>query len=283
MQGVCKICGSTRLILCAHTARCQSCGVLLFYPYPSSDLDLVTSGTGKAWPRAAALDWYSKSSFHNHHNFTNIIRFTLDMSSQREGLEVLDYGGGGGQFALIFKSHFPQAIIYVTDICDEALLDEWAPLNSQIKFAEFAGSDQKFDLIYLNDVFEHVSDPIGLLKQLAAKLKPKGRLFIDTPKQFWLYPVARMFSNQLYEKILRGTVSAAHLQIWTKRSFQHVVQEGDLEIEKYEEVSEYTMPAEFYMANMRIGNPIMKGIGRFFHANAKWLANNKILAVLTRH
>jgi 2-polyprenyl-3-methyl-5-hydroxy-6-metoxy-1,4-benzoquinol methylase len=280
-QNTCKICGGVNLTVFSHTAKCDNCGTLLYYPYPVDDATLVASGTGKEWSRQATLDWYSKSSFHNHDNFTNMIRFAMDATSKGKKLDVLDYGGGGGQFALICKSHFPESTIYITDISDEALLDEWRPLNNQIKFTDFYDNDRKFDYIFLNDVFEHVSDPLGLLKQLSFKLKSGGKLFIDTPKSFWLYPIAKFFSKSLYQKVLRGTVSAAHLQIWTKKSFAFVVQQSNLSIEKYNEISEYTMPPEFYMKNMGIKNPLIKLVGKIFYANAKWLANNKILAVLS--
>lgn len=265
----------------AHTAKCNKCGVLLYYPYPEDDKSLVANGEGKVWPREMVLNWYSESSFHNHSNFTNMIRFSMDKSFKGKKLDILDYGGGGGQFALVCKSHFPESNIFITDISDESLLEEWAVLNTQIPFKNFGQDDRKFDVIFLNDVFEHVSDPVFVLKQLSGKLKSGGKLFIDTPKQFWIYPVAKLLSKSLYTKVLRGTVSIFHLQIWSKNSFELVVKESGLKICKYKESSEYTMPAGFYMRNMGISNPILKLAGRVFYANAKWLAKNKIVAVLT--
>jgi hypothetical protein len=146
---------------------------------------------------------------------------------------------------------------------------------------DFDNNRQKFDFIFLNDVFEYVSHPIELLKKLSGKLEFCGKLFIDTPKQFWLYPVTKLFSKSLYEKVLIGTVSTNHLQIWIRKSFEFVVRQSDMQIDKYDEVSEYTMPSDYYLRGMNINNPMLKFVGRFFHANAKSLANNKILAVLT--
>lgn len=205
----------------------------------------------------------------------------MDASNLRKKLDIFDYGGGGGQFALLLKSHFPEATVFITDINDDSLLQEWSASNSQIPFRSFALNDTKFDFIFLNDVFEHVSDPGGLLKQLATKLKIGGKLFIDTPKQFWIYPLTRLASEYLYTKVLRGTVSTAHLQIWSKKSFDLVVRESGLKIVKYKELSEYTMPADFYMKNMSITNPILKLAGRVFYGNSKWLAKNKIACVLS--
>jgi 2-polyprenyl-3-methyl-5-hydroxy-6-metoxy-1,4-benzoquinol methylase len=140
--------------------------------------------------------------------------------------------------------------------------------------------DTKFDFIFLNDVFEHVSDPGLVLKKLSIKLKTDGKLFIDTPKQFWIYPFTKLVSKSLYTKVLIGTISTAHLQIWSKKSFELVVRESELKIRKYEESSEYTMPANFYMKNMGITNPILKLAGRAFYGSAAWIAKNKIVCVL---
>jgi 2-polyprenyl-3-methyl-5-hydroxy-6-metoxy-1,4-benzoquinol methylase len=134
----------------------------------------------------------------------------------------------------------------------------------------------------MNDVLEHVSDPRFVLRQLAGKLRAGGKLFIDTPKQFWIYPVTRLVSKPLYAKVLRGTVSTAHLQIWSKKSFELVVRDSGLETRKYEEASEYTMPADYYLKNMGITNPMLRLAGRIFYGTSKWLAKNKILCVLSR-
>ena len=151
----------------------------------------------------------------------------------------------------------------------------------QIPFGSFSKDATKFDFIFLNDVFEHVSDPGFVLKQLAGKLKTGGKLFIDTPRQFWIYPFTKLMSKSLYTKVLRGTVSTAHLQIWSRKSFEFVVRESGLKVRKYEESSEYTMPADFYLDNMGIRNPILRFAGRVFYGNARWLAKNKIVCVLS--
>jgi SAM-dependent methyltransferase len=210
-----------------------------------------------------------------------MLRFTMGESFKSRRLDILDYGGGGGQFALVCRSHFPGATVYITDISDGSLLEEYRPLNVQIPFKEFNDDRRTFDVIFLNDVFEHVSDPVQVLQQLAGKLKPGGRIFIDTPKQFWIYPITKLLSSALYTKVLRGTVSEAHLQIWSKPSFERVVDAAGLSIARYEEASEYTMAPDFYLNNMGIRNPLIRLAGRLFYRNARYLARNKILAVLS--
>jgi len=77
-------------------------------------------------------------------------------------------------------------------------------------------------------------------------------------------------------------VSTAHLQIWSKKSFVLVVSECGLKIIKYKEESEYTMPANFYLKNMGIKNPLLKLCGGIFYGNSKWFAKNKFVCLLSK-
>jgi SAM-dependent methyltransferase len=273
----CKLCGSATLTVMAHTARCRSCGALLYWPYPSPD-ELADMTYDSSFSRR----WYADSAYLNHINFTNMLRFAVPQRPTTNGLSVLDFGGGGGQFALVCKSHLPECDVSITDIADDALLDEWRPLNRQIKYALFEADTTTFDLIFLNDVFEHLGDPTGTLKLLAGKLKPGGKVFIDTPRQFWLYPVLRTLSPRLYKKLLRGTVSKAHLQLWSKAAFDRVVGTAGLRILKYTILSEYTMPADYYLNNMGVRNPIVRTAGRLFYKTSRYIARNKIMCLLER-
>jgi|KBSMisStandDraft_5_1062788.scaffolds.fasta_scaffold93306_2 2-polyprenyl-3-methyl-5-hydroxy-6-metoxy-1,4-benzoquinol methylase len=274
---LCKVCHDDRLEVFEHTARCRNCGVLLFFPYPTSDM-LVRGGDRKAlW-----LDWYCESGFRNARNFANMIEFALGDVSTAKDLAILDYGGGGGQFALTALTHFPRAIVSMTDIDNAALLPQYRSANHPIPFERFEADATRFDIIFMNDVFEHVEHPEATLLMLAGKLKPGGRLFVDTPKTFWLFPVLRVLCPPIYRKLCRGTVTREHLQIWTRRAFHRVAGAASLRVTRYAELSEFTMPPEFYLRSMGIENPLLVAAGRLFYRSAGRLAKNKIMAVLER-
>jgi 2-polyprenyl-3-methyl-5-hydroxy-6-metoxy-1,4-benzoquinol methylase len=275
---ICKICGSNSLVIRKHTARCRSCGLLLYYPYPvekelSSDLAHLSAKTSAAW--------YAKSAWHNHTNFTRMVRFATSGWKASRRVRFLDYGCGGGQFALVAKSHFPFSQVFCTDVSDDALLPEWRSLQTQIRFAEFPQNAIRFELIFLNNVLEHVADPITVLRLLKSKLEPNGKIFIDTPKSFWIYPATRLLSAALHGKLLDGTISLAHLQIWSSRAFKLAIFNAGLELYKYQEISEYTMPAEYYLDKMRINNRLVRFVGSAFYSHAKVLARNKIMALVS--
>lgn len=285
MTAACKICQSADLTLFAHTAKCRTCGVLLNFPYlpPREEHHLAKSETAeeRADIQGRVLDWYLTSGSRNHHNFTHMAEFALTDRDRRSPLALLDFGGGGGQFALVARSLFPLTTTYVVDMVNSALLPHFEPLNRQIRFEAFERDDTRFDVIFMNDVYEHVSDPIETLKLLRSKLKPNGRIFIDTPCQFWLYPATKMFSKGIHTKLLKGTVDHDHQQIWTRTSFMKSAAQAGLKVDKFERLSEYTQGASFYMNNMGIRNPAIRLAGRIFFALAPYIARNKIMAVLS--
>jgi 2-polyprenyl-3-methyl-5-hydroxy-6-metoxy-1,4-benzoquinol methylase len=275
----CKICGAGALRKRLHTAQCRKCGVLLYYPYPS-ERELSDS-----WAQTSEEDyiaWYARSPHLNHENFTRMLRFATDGEDPSARARILDYGCGGGQFALVAKSHFPQSEVYSVDAVDAALINEWRPIQKQIPFGAFQTDANTFDYIFLNDVFEHLQEPIEVLRLLTSKLSAGGKMFIDTPKSFWLYPAARVLSSTVYANLLRGTVSLAHLQIWSKKSLFFSAAAAGLKVDKYRELTEFTMPANFYLKNMGIRNPAMRLMGAIFYSQARRLAHNKIMATLTK-
>ena len=277
---LCKICDSPKIQIFRHTAKCKNCGVLLYYPYPKDDEGIINSGEVKSF--GDSFSWYAKSSFLNHKNFTKMIRYTIDKSYTERTFNILDFGGGGGQFALVCKSHFPRSNVYITDIDDSALLEEWKQYNIQISHSDFLNDITKFDFIFMNDVFEHLSNPEDILAILSDKLKTNGKIFIDTPRQFLIYPITKLLSKDLYTKVLKGTVSAAHLQIWSKTSFKKCITNSNLSISKYSEIAEFTMNPDFYMKNMGINSPFIKKLGRIFYQLTLKVLKNKILSVLEK-
>ena len=268
----CKICKSIDLVIVDHTAKCRSCGVLLYYPYP----------TQKKPPKVDFKLWYGQSFEKNIKNFTNIILYAADKSKVNKELRVLDYGGASGQFALIFKSLFPVSKVYLVDIVDESLFKEFRPMNKQIKFSNFEKDRTKFDLIFLNDVYEHVEDPIQLLSTLRKKLNPSGIIFVDTPKQFWIYPFFNTIFKPIYKKILKGTVSKSHLQIWSNKSFEKSVKLSKLKIKRIDFLSELTMDTDIYLKQMGLDFLLLKLFVRIISQPLIFTFKNKIYAVLEK-
>ena len=110
---ICKICLKPELKIHAHTAQCGNCGVLLNFPYAQvrekdylsreyQDINLKSL-------QERTLEWHIASGDRNHDNFTNMIKFCSQYLQRDRSIDVLDYGGGGGQFAAVLQSLYPKA------------------------------------------------------------------------------------------------------------------------------------------------------------------------------
>lgn len=288
---ICKICKLDRLKIRYHVAICQNCGVLLYYPYPENDKsilrnkkytkDNIAFNEDINETKRRQSEYIENSGHLNISIFKNIINFSIPKQLENKTFDILDYGGGSGQFASICRNLYPYSNVYLTDLYDEKLLDKYKNYNNQIKFLDFEENDIKFDYIFLNDVFEHLSDPDEVLQLLKNKLKDKdSRIFIDTPKKFWIYSFSSIISQKIYKKILNGTVDQDHQQIWTKKSFYLITNNSGLLVDKYKQLTEFTQPASFYLNAMKIENLFLRMLGKIFYFFSPIIARNKIISTL---
>ena len=289
----CKICNSNELKIIYHVAICKNCNVLLFYPYPEQDdeifsqkkysKDNIAINSIRSETQKKQAEYYLNSGELNVKNFNQMIQYAVKKKSKNDEIKVLDFGGGGGQFASIFKNLYPNSQVYITDMFEDKLLDIYKNLNIQIKYEDFKENREKFDFIFLNDVFEHLSDPIVNLALLKEKLKDENsRIFIDTPKSFWLYNFLSLVNTKIYKKLLDGTVDQDHQQIWSKKSFYIAVKKSELQVENYNQITEFTQPPEYYLKNMKIKNLLVKIFGHIFYFLAPICAQNKIICTLKK-
>lgn len=98
----------------------------------------------------------------------------------KEG-SVLDVGTGMGYLLAAFAEELPRFEVAGYDLNDEK--EESIRANGATDF--YSGSleniPKKFDLITLNHVLEHLTDPVTVLKQASALLKPGGYLAVIVP------------------------------------------------------------------------------------------------------
>jgi ubiquinone/menaquinone biosynthesis C-methylase UbiE len=109
-------------------------------------------------------------------------------SKTSQNLKLLDLGCGQGHFTEKFKEEFPNYDVYGLDYSISAI--DYA--NSHFKNIDFIVAnaynppytDEYFDIVVLNNVWEHVPDPLKLLHSISRILKPNGQLIISTPSRY---------------------------------------------------------------------------------------------------
>lgn len=98
------------------------------------------------------------------------------------GARVLDYGCGHAGYLSDF--HDRGVAISGAEIAGyvvEACRDRGYDVHKVDDFSHIPFADDKFDIVYLMQVFEHLRDPHGFMKELARILKNGGMLYLAVP------------------------------------------------------------------------------------------------------
>jgi 2-polyprenyl-3-methyl-5-hydroxy-6-metoxy-1,4-benzoquinol methylase len=120
---------------------------------------------------------------------------------------VLDVGCGNGGFLCLAKEIGWQ--VYGIDMDPKAVeMARSRGLNVECGGIELLSHEsQKYDVITLSHVIEHVHDPLDLLHQLYRLLKPGGVLWIETPN-------LRSLGYKYFKSSWRGLESPRHLVLF---------------------------------------------------------------------
>jgi len=153
----------------------------LFDPvWPADVQALYRHDMQEMWdPSIAPQTW---NQYHNQ------LDLYCSLADGRGKLEILDVGCAQGTLALLLAERGHR--VCAMDIRQQ-FLDYAASRHERgdIRFvcgnALVTSPDGKFDLIFANQIVEHLVHPFALIDKLAGLLKPNGRLVLTTPN--WAY------------------------------------------------------------------------------------------------
>ena len=141
---------------------------------------------------------YLDSDFHQRRlNCTLELIRNLDSA---ESLKLLDLGCGEGHFTDKIKKTFQKYDVYGLDYSITSI--DYA--NSNFNGIDFIVAnaydppydDDYFDIIVCNNIWEHVPDPLTLLRAVSRILKTDGLLIISTPSRYRLVNLLRACSGK---------------------------------------------------------------------------------------
>jgi len=159
-------------------------------------------------------------------------------------LKVLDVGGGSGWLLDNIKKLDKRVqFTQVVDIDKEA--QHIAEKNGHHYFhgtIEDFESDEKFDLVLMLNLIEHISDPKQTLDKIEGMLNPGGIVLIKTPNiESW---DARLFKNSYWG----GLHCPRHWILFSQKSFRHLLNDSNLSINYLK----YTQGAPFWSWSLLI-------------------------------
>jgi 2-polyprenyl-3-methyl-5-hydroxy-6-metoxy-1,4-benzoquinol methylase len=159
--------------------QCTSCDVIYIDPMLKNDMSTIYPANYYSFDRSgqkntvtALKEWLDRRAFQ---------AFLKAIPGKQ--LALLDVGGGQGWLATLMQK--TDARIVRTQVVDiDPAAKELAERQGHAyfcgRFEEFETPD-KFDVILMLNLIEHVADPVGVLQKAQSLLSPDGRIYIKTP------------------------------------------------------------------------------------------------------
>jgi 2-polyprenyl-3-methyl-5-hydroxy-6-metoxy-1,4-benzoquinol methylase len=216
--------------------QCTACGVLFIDPVPETRLAEIYPSNYYSYAKPGSSPVHAVKSFLDRRFFSSI----LGQLSGSE-LSVLDVGGGAGWELVALRDS--DSRVRRTQVVD---LDPGAQLLAeQNGHAYFCGriedfeTDQRFDLIVLLNLIEHVKDPRRVMSKVRSLLSPGGLVLLKTPN--WEALDARVFKGSSWA----GLHCPRHWVLFTLESFKRLCNGEGLTVKS----ASYTQGAPFWAAS----------------------------------
>jgi ubiquinone/menaquinone biosynthesis C-methylase UbiE len=112
----------------------------------------------------------------------------MDVIGVRPGMHIGEIGAGNGRFAVKVAERIgPTGMVYANDIdpkavrfmerrCEREQIENMVVIKSEEVQPLFP--EDGLDLVYLINTFDHLSNPVALLRNTRMSLKPEGMLAI---------------------------------------------------------------------------------------------------------
>jgi SAM-dependent methyltransferase len=97
---------------------------------------------------------------------------------------LLDFGCGNGSFALIAHQTYANLEVTALDFHEQAPAQLDGTRVHYMSYDNFNRSENKYDIIHLRAVLEHVHEPIRFLTMLRSHLNKDGFIYIYVPRPF---------------------------------------------------------------------------------------------------
>ena len=148
-----------------------------------------------------------------------------------KGSEILDFGCGKGGFLQLSKAISKKSIgLEINNVNREYINNIGVTCIKSLSEL----NDDKFDLITLNHVFEHLNDPINILVDLKKYLKDDGIIIIEVPHARDL--LLETFNLESFKNF---TLWSEHLILHTRKSLETFATNSGLQLKNIEGFQRY--------------------------------------------
>jgi 2-polyprenyl-3-methyl-5-hydroxy-6-metoxy-1,4-benzoquinol methylase len=170
---------------------------------------------------------------------------------------VLDVGCGNGSFgALLKKEH--QCTVWGIEPDKNSALEAEKVLDRSVNtifsssIPELAG--KKFDVIFFNDVLEHLADPSEALSICKNLLKTGGHIIASIPNIRWYPVILSLLRYKDFKYLEAGVMDKTHLRFFTKKSMVRLFEESDYKVSQISGINKHDNFKFFNILNFLLFN-----------------------------
>ena len=213
-----------RCVFCDHHISDHNYNLNLLY-----DGDYVRSTYGNYEGLKKKFNKINKLKPSSSDNFQRCMRIKLFFKKINKSFKTLDVGAGLGIFPKKLKDRkFNNISLIETDKININFLKNYLKFKNTFKNQSDL-KNQKYDLITLNKVIEHVENPYLFLKKYMINLKTNGYFYIEVPD------IEAQKDNLGYE---REEFYIEHHHVFSKVSLILMLSKLNLKIIKIEQIRE---------------------------------------------
>ena len=218
---------------------CEKCGFKHIFPIPDQcELDKFYE---KQY-RKVDSNYFKKTEedlkwlLMNYKRYYELFEELCDVNSKK----LLEIGSGSGHFLKYGKERNWDVIGF-----EPSMMSYEYSKNLDINVingnfnVEEAKKHGKYDVVFMRNVIEHISQPITMIEDIKTILKPNGLLFIVSPNDY--NPLQDILKNKLgFDSYW---IAKEHINYFNFESMKDLLQKLDLNIIK----TSATFPMEFFL------------------------------------
>ena len=232
-------------------ALCENCDLYYFVKKPSQAfLDDFYKKQFFSELKRSRLTYILKSRFSTMRAFSQFAYIQTYINAT-QGKKILEVGSADGTFLSFFikKEWYCKGLEFNEYMINKAH-KKYGIVLERTNIKDIDPGNERFDIIALSHVLEHLTDPIDILKHCKKLLNPGGIVFIELPYS----PLPEEISPELLQDYLNTT----HLFNFRSSSLEKFLMKSDLEPFSLDRFF-YSVPSVFKKYSGITGDTLMKG------------------------
>ena len=163
---------------------------------------------------------YEQKYYKKLHYEINLIKGFF--KKKNDEVSILDYGAGWGFWLKFFKKN--NFNVYAYEVSETRI--NFLKKNNIQLISDVINTDIKFDFIYSEETFEHITNPKETLINLSKILKFGGFIMLRFPSSF----LFKYRLNNSYKPTNDCAHPLEHINLLKRKSFEKMIMGSDLEI-----------------------------------------------------